>query len=114
LVPIAKAAPFAGWSQNGLVDPITGVPAYVPTVRSRGWVVDLGTFGGAFGGSTAANERGSVVGTAEKSTPDPFRLADFLNDRDLLSAPNSTELRAFGWFGEEDSCSSRIESASLP
>jgi probable HAF family extracellular repeat protein len=92
---------IVGWSQNGLIDPITGVPAYVPTVWSRGRIIDLGTFGGAFGVSTAVNDRGFVVGTAENATADPFRLADFLSDPNLWSAPNSTELRAFGSFGRK-------------
>lgn len=90
---------IVGWSQNGIVDPITGVPAYVPTVWGNGHVVGLGTFGGAFGVATAVNDAGFVVGTAQNITPDPFRLADFLGDPNLSAAPQSTELHAFGWTG---------------
>jgi probable HAF family extracellular repeat protein len=98
---INQSGLVVGWSQNGLIDPITGVPEYVPAVWSRGRINDLGTFGGAFGVCTAVNDHGFVVGTAENSTADPFRLADFLSDPNISTAPNSTQLRAFGWRGRK-------------
>ncbi len=84
---------IVGWSQNGLIDPITGVPEYVPTAWRKGHIIDLGTFGGAFGEAAAVNDQGFVVGAAENSTPDPFGLASF------FAIDGSTELHAFGWKG---------------
>ena len=81
-----------GWSQNGALDPITGVPEYVPAAWRNGQIIDIGTFGGAFGQAAAVNDFGFVVGGAENETPDPFRLAE-----DWFGIAGSTELRAFGW-----------------
>lgn len=80
-----------GWSQNGLLDPLTGVPEYVPTAWHNGQIIEIGTFGGAFGQAAAVNDSGFVVGGAENTTPDPFGLAD------LFGIAGTTELRAFGW-----------------
>jgi probable HAF family extracellular repeat protein len=80
-----------GWSQNGVLDPLTGVPEYVPTAWRNGQIIEIGTFGGAFGQAAAVNDSGFVVGGAENGTPDPFGLAD------VFGIAGSTELRAFGW-----------------
>jgi probable HAF family extracellular repeat protein len=80
-----------GWSQNGLVDPLTGVPEYVPTAWGKGQVFEIGTFGGAFGQASAVNDYGFVVGAAENTTPDPFGLARGFD------IDGTTELHAFGW-----------------
>ena len=42
-----------GWSQNGLIDPQTGVPEYVPVAWKNDRIVEIGTFGGAFGQASA-------------------------------------------------------------
>ena len=80
-----------GWSQNGVLDPLTGVPEYVPTAWRNGQIIEIGTFGGAFGQAAAVNNFSFVVGGAENGTPDPFGLAD------VFGIAGSTELRAFGW-----------------
>ncbi|HXJ88280.1 MAG TPA: hypothetical protein VMS18_15775 [Candidatus Binatia bacterium] len=84
-----------GQSQNGEIDPDTGVPAYVPTAWKKGKVIDLGTFGGSFGLGAAVNDRGVVVGIAENAIQDPtgFAAANGIG--------GTTELRAFRWNGEE-------------
>jgi probable HAF family extracellular repeat protein len=80
-----------GWSQNGLLDPFTGVPEYVPVAWRNGRTIEIGTFGGSFGQAAAVSESGFVVGGAENTTPDPFDLAD------VFGIAGTTELRAFGW-----------------
>jgi probable HAF family extracellular repeat protein len=80
-----------GWSQNGNIDPLTGVPEYVPTAWRSGKVIEIGTFGGAFGQASAVNDNGLVVGAAENTIADPFALAD------LFGIAGTTELHAFGW-----------------
>src|ERR1700745_2389592 len=53
---------IAGSSQVGGIDPLTGNPANHATLWRNGKITDLGTLGGEFGGSTAVNNRGQVVG----------------------------------------------------
>lgn len=80
-----------GWSQNGALDPLTGVPEYVPTAWRKGQIIEIGTLGGAFGQAAAVNDFGFVVGGAENGTPDHFGFAD------QFGIAGSTELHAFGW-----------------
>jgi probable HAF family extracellular repeat protein len=80
-----------GWSQNGVIDPLTCVPEYVPTAWQKGKVIEIGTFGGSFGQASAVNDNGFVVGAAENTIADPFALADF------FGIAGTTELHAFGW-----------------
>ena len=82
---------IVGWSQSGLLDPLSGVPEYVPTAWRNGQLIEIGTFGGAFGQAAAVNDSGFVVGGAENTTPDRFGLAG------AFGIAGTTELRAFGW-----------------
>jgi hypothetical protein len=80
------------------------VPEYVPTAWRNGQIIEIGTFGGAFGQAAAVNDFGFVVGGTENETPDPFGLAD------VFGIAGSTELRAFGWSRDRD-CSTWERSA---
>jgi probable HAF family extracellular repeat protein len=80
-----------GWSGNGLIDPVTGVPAFVATVWTNGKVIDLGTFGGSFSLAGAINDRNQVVGLAENNIPDPFNFGG------LAGLPSPTQWRATMW-----------------
>lgn len=82
---------IVGWSQNGVIDPLTSVPEYVPTAWRKGEVIEIGTFGGAFGQASAVNDNDFGVGAAENTIADPFALAD------LFGIGGTTELHAFGW-----------------
>jgi probable HAF family extracellular repeat protein len=82
-----------GWSQDGGVDPISGLPTYHPTVWKNEKIIDLGTFGGSFGIAIAANDFGFVVGSAENGTLDLFG-PDALG----LGLDGSMEVRAFGYW----------------
>lgn len=84
---------IVGQSQNGEIDPNTGVPDYIPTAWKNGHVIDLGTFGGSFGLGAAVNDRGVVVGIAENATQDPTGFAG------ANGIGGTTELRAFRWNG---------------
>ncbi len=77
----------AGQSENGAIDPATGLPE----VRAVFWgkngeITDLGTLGGNWSLATTLNNRGQVVGFATNAIPDPFSL--FLG---------GTQTRAFLW-----------------
>jgi probable HAF family extracellular repeat protein len=64
-----------GGSENGFVDPITGLPEQVAVVwRLDGEIIDLGTLGGSFSFPNAMNNRGEVIGLALNTVPDPYSL----------------------------------------
>jgi probable HAF family extracellular repeat protein len=77
---------IAGGSENGLVDPITGMPESRAILWKDGGVIDLGTLGGTESVALAMNNRGQVVGAAANTIPDPFSSFGF---------PDQT--RAFLW-----------------
>ncbi len=81
----------AGSSENGLIDPVTGLPAGVATVWENGRVIDLGTFGGSFSLAGAINDRNQIVGLAENNIPDPFNFGG------LAGFPSPTQWRAALW-----------------
>ena len=61
---------IVGHSQNGEVDPDTGVPRFIPTLWRNEQIVDLGTLGGSFGTAYAVNDRNLIAGIAENATVD--------------------------------------------
>jgi probable HAF family extracellular repeat protein len=91
---------IVGLSENGLIDPVTGIPEQVAAVWQDGRVIDLGTFGGGFSLATMNNDRQQVVGCAYNDVPDPFTIATsppiFYN-----FGIEPRQLRAFRWQGEE-------------
>ena len=86
----------AGFSQNGLVDPFTGIPEFVATVWQSGQVIDLGTFGGSFSLATMNNDRQQVVGCAFNDIPDSFTPTGIFYGLGL----GPQQLRAFRWQGK--------------
>lgn len=88
---INSSGVVAGSSENGLIDPVTGLPASVATVWENGRVIDLGTFGGSFSIAVAINDRNQVVGFAENNIPDPFNFGG------LAGLPSPTQWRATLW-----------------
>ncbi len=79
-----------GYSQNGLIDPLTGVPEFNAVLWRAGGIVDLGTFGGSFSLATGINNHSQVSGAATNSTPDPFSMLGL-----------GTETKAFLWHDGE-------------
>jgi len=76
-----------GGSENGFVDPITGLPEQVAVLwRQNGEIVDLGTLGGNFSFANAMNNRGRVIGLALNTVPDPYSMLGL-----------GTETHAFIW-----------------
>ena len=74
-----------GLSQNGVIDPLTGVPEVRAVLWEDGHITDLGTLGGNESASIAANDRGQVIGVALNAIPDPFSFF------------GATQTRAFLW-----------------
>ena len=77
-----------GWSENGLIDPVIGLPeAHAVLWAKDRQIVDLGTLaGGTESLATSVNNRAQVVGFANNDVPDPFSLVGF-----------PTQTRAFLW-----------------
>jgi probable HAF family extracellular repeat protein len=76
-----------GLSQNGLIDPITGLPEAIAVLWEKdGEIIDLGTLGGSFSFGNAMNNRGQVVGLALNTVPDQYSMVGL-----------GTETHAFIW-----------------
>jgi probable HAF family extracellular repeat protein len=61
-----------GQSQNGSIDPLTGLPEVRGALWREGRAIDLGTLGGNASNALAINDSGQVVGAATDATFDPF------------------------------------------
>jgi probable HAF family extracellular repeat protein len=77
---------IAGQSQDGEIDPATGLLETRATLWKGDQVLDLGTFGGHWSLGLTLNDKGEVVGFASNAIPDPLAL--FLG---------GTQTRAFLW-----------------
>ena len=82
-----------GTSENGRLDPVTGVLQLRAVLWKNGKIKNLGTFGGNHSLASAINNRGQIVGFSLNKIPDPFSLFDF----GIGGFTNGTETRAFLW-----------------
>jgi hypothetical protein len=55
---------IAGEPQNGLIDPIIGIPEFDAVLWKDSQIINLETFGGTLSATFAVNNRGQVVGGA--------------------------------------------------
>lgn len=84
---------MAGGSENGLVDPFTGVNEIHSVIWKDGEIHDLGTFGGNFSTAQVVNSRGQIAGFALNEVPDSFSMF-----ATILGGPSAgTQTRAFLW-----------------
>jgi probable HAF family extracellular repeat protein len=91
---ISASGLIAGFSQNGVIDPLTGVPELRAVLWQNGGITDLGTLpeGGYESAANAVNSSGQVVGIAMNTVPDSNSLTLTLD-----YFPPSTQVRAFEW-----------------
>jgi probable HAF family extracellular repeat protein len=75
---ISDSGFVSGFSENGLIDPLTGFPEVRAIVWQEGSVINLGTFGGNNSIAASVNNRGQVVGGAATQLVDPFPSSFFL------------------------------------
>jgi probable HAF family extracellular repeat protein len=85
---ISSSGLIAGWSENGLIDPMTGLPEGRAVLWPKDrQIIDLGTVtGGTESLATSINSRSQVVGFSNNDVPDSFSLVGF-----------PTQTRAFLW-----------------
>jgi probable HAF family extracellular repeat protein len=83
---------IAGYSENGVLDPQTGMTELRAVLWRNGEITDLGTFGGNESGANGINNRGQIAGVALNTIPDPYSLVDL-----ILGSTNGTQSRAFLW-----------------
>jgi probable HAF family extracellular repeat protein len=79
-------------SENGIVDPLTGIDETRGVRWKDGKIEDLGTFGGNNSLANQINGRGQIAGAASNTTPDPFSIYYL-----FLNSSNGTQTRAFLW-----------------
>jgi len=82
-----------GTSENGKLDPATGVLQLRAVLWKDGEIKNLGTFGGNHSLASSINNRGEIVGFALNDISDPFSLFDFR----IGGSPSGTQTRAFLW-----------------
>lgn len=82
-----------GTSENGKLDPATGVLQLRAVMWKDGHIRNLGTLGGNHSFASAINDRRQIVGFALNKIPDPFSLFDF----GIGGFTNGTQTRAFLW-----------------
>ena len=91
---ISRNGFIAGSSDNGIIDPNTGVPEIRADFRANGHMFNLGTFGGTNSLANDVNDHGIAVGGAENKDPDPFNFGG-----NLLGLPSPTAWQGFLWQG---------------
>jgi probable HAF family extracellular repeat protein len=75
---------IVGHSENGVVDPATGIGEFRAVLWKEGGIQDLGTLGGKASSAAQINDRNQITGFAYNTVPDAF-------------TPFGTQIRAFLW-----------------
>jgi probable HAF family extracellular repeat protein len=95
---------IVGYSQNGLIDPLTLYPEGTAVLWKNG-IINLGALGGNQSVANAVNDRGQVVGAALNAILDPFANSPLPCNgcgpfgAYFLFVPTATETHAFLWHG---------------
>jgi probable HAF family extracellular repeat protein len=75
-----------GASENGVIDPVLGIPEFFAVVWRDGQIRNLGTLGGNESLASDVNDLGQIVGFSANKVPDPISMAGF-----------ATQTRPFLW-----------------
>jgi probable HAF family extracellular repeat protein len=94
---VSANATIVGSSENGLTDPLLGVPEIRAVLWTKeGKIIDLGTLEGGYESfATAVNDGKQVAGFSLNTIPDPFSM----NPCAIygICEPNFTQTRGFIW-----------------
>ena len=83
-----------GFSENGAIDPLTGLPVNHGVLWQGGQIADLGTLPGGYDSwAFSVNNRGQVVGFSTNGTADPYSYFYF----QVFGSSTGTQTRAFLW-----------------
>ncbi len=83
---------IVGFSENAMIDPLTGFPENEAVLWRNGVITDLGNFGGNGSLAIAVNNRGQIVGAALNTIPDPYS-----GSQPFLVFPVAQQYRATLW-----------------
>ncbi|HYK34511.1 hypothetical protein [Alloacidobacterium sp.] len=86
---------IVGQSQNGELDPVTGIPKFIATVWDHDKIRNLGTLGGGFSIAVAVTDQNFVMGDAENGKPDDSGFGE------NFGFSQASEIHAFGWDGRK-------------
>jgi probable HAF family extracellular repeat protein len=78
---------ITGQSENGEIDPVSGLPEVRATLWKDDEIIGLGTFGGHWSLGSTLNDAGEVVGFASNTIPDPYSFFP----------PGGMQMHAFLW-----------------
>jgi probable HAF family extracellular repeat protein len=98
---INSRAWVAGFSQNGVIDPLTDFPETDAVLWKNSEMINLGTLGGNSSGANSVNNRGQVAGAALNAIPDPFSngfpASSIFDSFPFYLSTNATQSHAFLW-----------------
>jgi probable HAF family extracellular repeat protein len=83
---VNAAGDVVGYSENGVIDPVLGIPEVRAVLWRDGKIMDLGTLGGNESQAQDINNRGQIVGAYANQILDDFSFFGF-----------GTQTRAFIW-----------------
>jgi probable HAF family extracellular repeat protein len=91
-IAINARGEIVGISENGVIDPLTGLPEVFGVLWKNGKIINLGALGGNGSIASGLNNNGEVAGAAANAIADPFSLSPILGGPVL-----ATQTRAFLW-----------------
>ncbi len=83
---INERGTVVGSAENGVTDPVLGIPEFEAVLWSNGQITNLGTLGGNESLAIDVNGHGQIVGFSANAVPDPVSMFGF-----------ATETRPFVW-----------------
>jgi probable HAF family extracellular repeat protein len=87
---------IVGISENGQVDPLTGVNETRAVRWKEGEIEDLGSFGGNQNAALRTNNNGQIVGWSLNSVPDPYSPIDLVLTSSFLGRECDLDNRNLG------------------